>query len=181
MNLRTKKELAAHVLNVSPKRVMFNPERLDEIKEALTRADIKALVNDGAIIKKQKKSISSFRAKKIAAQKSKGRRRGQGSRKGTQKARANKKVLWMNRVRLQRKYLNTLREKGVLDTKTFRKVYLRVKAGSFRSKAHLNLFMKDMKILKSNNIKKAVKKEKQRVTKQKISKQKAVNANKRSK
>ena len=158
MNLRTKKELAAHVLRVSPKRVLFNPERLDEIKEALTRADIRALMKDGAIIKKQKKSISSGRIKKKALQKAKGRRKGQGSRKGTKKARSNKKEAWMNRVRLQRSYINLLREKGVLDTKTFRKVYLRVKAGSFRSKSHLKIFLQDLGVIsKSQNSKKEAK------------------------
>lgn len=147
MNLKTKKELAAHVLKVSPKRVFVNPERLDDVKEALTRADIRALAKDGAIVKKQKKSISSGRSKKLKVQKSKGKRKGQGSRRGKKTARLNKKENWMNKVRLQRSYLRSLKEKKLLDNKQFRMLYLKIKSGFFRSKAHLRLYLQDMKIL----------------------------------
>ncbi len=147
MNLRTKKRLAAQVLGVSPKRVMFNPERLDEIKEALTRADIKSLIKDGAIIKKQKRSASGYHAKQVRKQKSKGKRKGHGSRKGTRNARLKRKEAWENKVRLQRKYLKTLREKGLLDSKTFRTIYLKIKSGFFRSKAHLKLYLQDLEVL----------------------------------
>ncbi len=148
MNLKTKKELAAHVLKVSPKRVFLNPERLDEIKDALTRADVKALVKDKAIIKKQKKSKSSSRSKKIKAQKSKGKRKGQGSRRGRKTARSKKKETWMNKVRLQRKYIRELKDKGLLDNKQFRMLYLKIKSGFFRSKSHLKIYLQDMGILK---------------------------------
>ncbi len=147
MNLKTKKELAAHVLKVSPKRVFINPERLDDVKEALTRADIRALSKDGAIVKKQKKNISSGRSKKLKVQKSKGKRKGQGSRRGKKTARLNKKENWMNKVRLQRTYLRNLKEKKLLDNKQFRMLYLKIKSGFFRSKAHLKLYLQDMKIL----------------------------------
>ncbi len=148
MNLKTKKELAAHTLKVSPKRVFLNPERLDEIKDALTRADIKALVKDKAIIKKQKKSKSSGRTKKLKQQKSKGKRKGQGSRRGRKTARSKKKETWMNKVRLQRDYIRQLKEKKLLDNKQFRMLYLKIKSGFFRSKAHLKIYLQDLGILK---------------------------------
>ncbi|MGB9748248.1 MAG: 50S ribosomal protein L19e [Candidatus Woesearchaeota archaeon] len=146
MNLKSKKRIAAKVLECSPKRVIFNQERLDEIKEALTREDIRALIKDRAIIKKPKKSISRFRIKKAKKQKSKGRRKGYGSRKGKKTARLPKKEAWMNKVRMQRALLKRLKEKNMISRKAFRDLYLKVKGGFFRSKSHLLMYIKDNKL-----------------------------------
>jgi large subunit ribosomal protein L19e len=53
MNLQKKKALAAKVLGVGKKRIKFLEPRLEEIKEAITRQDIKDLYKDGAIVIKQ--------------------------------------------------------------------------------------------------------------------------------
>ncbi len=50
MNLKKKKALAARTLGVGEKRIKFLEPRLEEIKEALTKQDIKDLVKDGAIV-----------------------------------------------------------------------------------------------------------------------------------
>jgi large subunit ribosomal protein L19e len=50
MNLKKKKQLAMRTFGVGEKRVMFLEPRLDEIKEALTKQDMRDLVKDGAII-----------------------------------------------------------------------------------------------------------------------------------
>ena len=49
MNLKTKKELAARTFNVGKERILFVKERLEEIKEAITKQDIKDLHKEGAI------------------------------------------------------------------------------------------------------------------------------------
>ena len=41
MNLKLQKELARKVLKVGKDRVWIDPDHLEEIKEAITRADIK--------------------------------------------------------------------------------------------------------------------------------------------
>ncbi|MEM2121569.1 MAG: 50S ribosomal protein L19e [Candidatus Woesearchaeota archaeon] len=146
MNLKSKKRIAAKVLGCSPKRVVFNPERLEEIKEALTREDIRALVKDGAIIKKPKKSNSSFRIKKIKKQKAKGRRKGYGSRKGKKTARLPKKEAWMNKIRAQRALLKRLKEKKLISNETYRDLYLKAKGGFFRSRSHIITYLKDNKL-----------------------------------
>ncbi len=43
MNLRTKKELAAKALKVGKERIVFVEARLDEIKEAITKQDMRDL------------------------------------------------------------------------------------------------------------------------------------------
>ncbi len=55
MNLEKKKKLAARTLNVGKERIIFLKSRLEEIKEAITRQDIKDLHKDGAIIIKEEK------------------------------------------------------------------------------------------------------------------------------
>lgn len=54
MNLRKKKELAARVLRVGKDRIVFLQSRLDEIKEAITKQDIRGLRDEGAIVIKEK-------------------------------------------------------------------------------------------------------------------------------
>jgi large subunit ribosomal protein L19e len=64
MNLKSKKELAARTLNVGVNRIKFVESRIDEIKEALTKQDIKDLYNDKAIIIKEIKGKRKKEKKK---------------------------------------------------------------------------------------------------------------------
>ena len=55
MNLKKKKALAAKALKVGVGRIKFNPLRIDEIKEAITKQDIKDLNASKAIIVREVK------------------------------------------------------------------------------------------------------------------------------
>ncbi len=55
MKLDKKKHLAARALKVSKSNIIFVKERLNEIKEAITKQDIHDLKKDGAILIKEKK------------------------------------------------------------------------------------------------------------------------------
>ena len=78
MNLTTQKRLAASILKVGLNRVWIDPERMEEVSIAITREGVKQLINDGAIKAKPQKGISSYRSKKLAEQKKKGKRRKEG-------------------------------------------------------------------------------------------------------
>lgn len=69
MNLEKKKILASKVFGVGKSRIMFVEPRLDEIKEAITRQDIRDLQKDGAIIIK---NIKGRRSKKTGKSRSVG-------------------------------------------------------------------------------------------------------------
>ena len=43
--MKAKRKLAAKILKISPKKVSFAVEALDEIKKAITRSDIRGLIN----------------------------------------------------------------------------------------------------------------------------------------
>ena len=53
MNLRAKKQLAANTFGVGKGRIAFVNERIEEIKEAITKQDMRNLQKDGAIIIKE--------------------------------------------------------------------------------------------------------------------------------
>ena len=141
MNLQ--KRLAAQILKCSPHRVIFNSNKLDEIKEAITKVDIKSLIKHGIITKRPVSNTSRFHARKIHAQKKKGRRKGFGSRKGKKTARARPKSIWMSTVRQQRNLIKKLRSKGIIPPKLYREIYMKSKGGFFRSRRHMNLYIKE--------------------------------------
>jgi len=136
-DLRNQRRMAASILKCGKTRVWMDPDRLEEIAKAVTRNDISILVNGGAIKSIQKKGISSGRRKYILNQKQKGRRTGQGSRKGSKCARLPHKERWIRTIRPIRSYLKKLREEKQIDAHTYRVYYRKSKGGVFRNKQHL--------------------------------------------
>ncbi len=150
MDLKVQKRLAAQSMHCSKKRISFDTERLEEIKEAITKNDIRTLVNDRAIIRRQKKGVSRGRAKKNILQKREGRRRSYGSRKGGVNARFSTKRAWILRVRSQRELLEHLRTIGAITSKTFKDIYRKSKGGFFRSKRHIRLYLQEHNLVTKN-------------------------------
>ena len=126
MKLDKKKQLAANVLEVGNERVWFNPARLDEIKEAITRQDIRDLFKEGVIKIKQ---ITGKRKQK----KQKKRRRGPGNKRKV----VRDKMEYVMKIRKMRAYLKLLRQEGRLDSKEFRKLRNYSKSGVFTDIKHL--------------------------------------------
>lgn len=143
MKLKNQMRIAAKILKASPKRVWFDPERLDEIKESITRADLRALIKDNAIKLRTKRGISRGRVKKVREQKRKGRRLGIGSRKGKSSSRLSNKRKWVNKIRTQRNFISLIRDKRLISLRTYRDLYRKTKGNFFRSKRHIQLYMKE--------------------------------------
>lgn len=117
MNLSNQKRMAASILKCGINRVWMDPDRAEDATEAVTRNDIRGLINSGVIKALRKKGISKGRIRKRKMQKKKGRRKGIGSRGGTTYARLPKKRRWIQKIRPQRKMLKELRDKGEIDKK----------------------------------------------------------------
>jgi large subunit ribosomal protein L19e len=149
MNLKTQKRIAAKVLKCSPKRVVLDQASSQDIKEAITRADIKNLVSSNLIVKLQKKNNSRSRIRKNMIQKRKGRRSGPGSRKGKHGARVSSKGLWMIKVRLQRSFIKELKDKTLIEATTYRNLYSKVKGGYFRNKRHIKLYLEEQSLFQT--------------------------------
>lgn len=137
MKLKIQKRLAAQILKCSKDKIRLDPNRLDEIKESITKIDIRNLIGQNIIQRKPTIGVSKFRVRKKKIQKRKGRQKGLGSRKGSKNARLMKKEKWIKKIRLQRKFLKHLRDKNVIEKSFYQNIYLKSKGGFFRSKRHL--------------------------------------------
>ena len=136
-DLRNQRRMAASILKCGRNRVWMDSDRTDEIAKAVTRADVKILINGGAIKSKQIQGISRGRKKFNQKQKDKGRRKGHGSRKGAKYARLPRKERWMRTIRPNRTYLRQLRDDKSIERSVYRKYYRKAKGGEFLSKHHL--------------------------------------------
>lgn len=146
MELTIQRRLAAELLHCSPKRIKFDGEKLTEIKEAITKGDIRSLIKQGLVSRVQKAGISRHRAKDRQKQREKGRQRGHGSRKGSRNARFLQKRQWINRIRLQREFMKVLRDKELITTETYHGLYRKAKGGFFRSLRHLKIYLTENKL-----------------------------------
>ncbi len=136
-DLKNQKRMAADVMDVGENRVWIDPEQMERVEEAITRQDIKNLVESGAIQKKDKKGTSKGRSKEKKKQKQKGRQKGQGSRKGSQTARKSSKDQWMEKIRAIRDRLREMRDEEEITQEQYRKLYDMSKGGFFRDTKHL--------------------------------------------
>lgn len=155
--MKHKKILAAKVLGISPKKVRFADDALEDIKKAITKSDIRGLVAIGKITKSTKSSHSRARARKIAFQKRKGRQKGRGTRKGSKYSRVSRKEQWIGRIRVQRGFLKELKEKEMLNNKNYRMLYDKCSGGFFRNKRHIKLYINEQHLIegKKAEVKKA--------------------------
>jgi len=147
-DLSLQKRLAAEILGVGESRIWIDPNRIEDVADAITREEIRGLIKDGVIQVKPVHSNSRERWRKRHLQRKKGRRRGYGKRKGKKTARKDKKEEWMNRIRKIRRFLRYLRDNGIIDRKTYRRLYMLAKGGTFHSLASLKHYMKEHGILK---------------------------------
>jgi large subunit ribosomal protein L19e len=137
MNLNGQRRLAAQVMKVGATRVKFNPERLEEVSEAITKDDIRGLVKNGAISEKPVTGISRGRYRARKKQKLKGRSKGKGKRAGTARARTPKKRKWIGKIRAIREELKTMRQSKEITPTEYRQLYLQAKGNLFLSRRHL--------------------------------------------
>lgn len=136
-DLSNQKKLAAKILDCGVNRVWVNPEASDDVESAITREDVRELVENGNIKAQPVKGVSRGRARERDAKRKYGHRKGYGSRKGKKGARNPEKEQWMKKIRALRKRLKELRDDGTLDRSTYCKLYRQAKGGQFRSTAHL--------------------------------------------
>ncbi len=125
MKLDKKKILASKALDVGAKRIQFDINRLDEIKEAITRQDIKDLHSSGAIkikeIKGRRKAVKRKR-RRIGKVKLKVNKRKQEYVKITRKLRA---------------YIKELKSQGKIDNVKFKDLRKSIRNSEFNSKRNL--------------------------------------------
>lgn len=148
MDLKTKKRIAARILKCGIDKVWMDPERLGEIKESITRRDVRNLISQGIIQNVHEVGTSKSRSRIRKLQRKKGRQKGAGSKQGTRHARLSKKQRWIARIRIQRRFLKHLRDKGAINKKTYHLFYKKSKGGFFRSKRHIKVYIEEHGLIK---------------------------------
>lgn len=129
-----KKELASKALKIGKGRIKFVKERLDEVKEAITKQDIRDLVLSGAIIVNPVKGRRKNEKRK--------NKRGTGKVKKKVKKR---KQEYVKITRKLRKHVQHLKKKGELTRDEFKRLRKDIRNRSFKSKANLKLNIEEMK------------------------------------
>lgn len=130
MNLENKKELAKKVLNIGKHRIIFNKEGLSEIKEAITKEDIKSLYSEGII------SIKPVKGRRV--NKNRTTRRGPGKIKIKVKYR---KQDYVKLTRKLRSYIKDLKNKKMIDKNQYYDIRKKIKMRFFKSKAYLKEYI----------------------------------------
>lgn len=138
MNLKVQKRLAAEVLGVGENRVWINPEKISEVSTAITREEIRKLIEEGVIRAKPKIGVSRGRWRLIRRQKKKGLRKGPGSRKGPVESED-----WVYRVRAMRRFLRLLKKRKIITPKAYRMLYTKVKSGVFHDRRQLKAYIEE--------------------------------------
>jgi len=142
-DLSAQKRLAADVLDVGENRVWLDPEAQGDIAEAITRDEIRELVDEGRIQADEPSGNSRGRARERNAKRAYGHQKGHGKRRGKKGARQNKKEDWQNKIRAQRRKLRELRDKGELTPTQYRELYKKAGGGEFRSVRYLLNYIDD--------------------------------------
>ena len=130
MNLKKKKALAIRTLKVGKERIVFLESRLDEIKEAITKQDIRDLQKEGAIIVKEIKGRIKVKKRK--------RKRGPGKVKKKVNKRKQEYVIMTRKLR---KYVAEIKKQGKLSKEEVVEIRKRIRNRKFRSKAHLKEYI----------------------------------------
>ena len=126
MNLTKKKNLAAKVFSVGRSRIVFLKSRLNEIKEAITKQDMRDLQRDGAIMIREIKG----RRTKTAS----GGRIGPGKIK---KSVNKRKKEYMSITRKLRRHLYHEKTQGKISKEDYTNARKKIRNRFFRSKNHL--------------------------------------------
>lgn len=135
MNLSKKKALAAKTLDVGKKRIIFVGSRLGEIKEAITKQDIRDLHKEGAILIREIQGIKKKVTKKI-------NKRSTGQiRKKVNVRKANYVII----TRKLRRYVKEHKNQGNLSSEEVKEIRKNIRNHNFRSKAHLKQHIEENK------------------------------------
>jgi large subunit ribosomal protein L19e len=131
-DLSAQRRLAADVLDVGETRVWLDPDAQSEIAEAITREDVRELVDEGTIRAEDADGNSRGRARERDAKRSEGHRKGPGTRRGEAGAREDGKDRWQRTIRAQRRTLRELRDGGEITPAQYRELYDMAGGGEFQ-------------------------------------------------
>jgi large subunit ribosomal protein L19e len=133
MNLSKKKKLAKRTFGVGENRIVFVESRLNDIKEAITKQDMRDLRQDKAIIIKEKKG-----RKKVIRK----RRRSTGNIRKKINTRKRDYVILTRKLR---KYVSEMKNQGKISKEEVDDIRKKIRNKTFRSKSHLKEYIEGLR------------------------------------
>lgn len=133
MNLSKKKKLAKRTFGVGENRIVFVESRLNDIKEAITKQDMRDLRQDKAIIIKEKKG-----RKKVIRK----RRRSTGNIRKKINTRKRDYVILTRKLR---KYVSEIKNQGKISKEEVNDIRKKIRNKTFRSKSHLKEYIEGLR------------------------------------
>lgn len=130
MNLSKKKDLAVRALKIGKNRITFVKSRLEEIKEAITKQDIRDLKGEKAII------IKEIHGRK------KGKKKKRKSTGNIRKKVKTRKKDYVTITKKLRAYVKELKNQGRLSLEEVKEIRKKIRNKNFKSKAHLREYIK---------------------------------------
>ena len=134
MKLRKKKKLTAETIGVGKDRIIFVEERLDEIKEALTKQDIRDLFTEGAI-----------KLREVKGRKTNVKRKNKKGPGNIKKKVKNRKQEYVKITRKLRGYTRELKNQGRLSREEAKEIRKRIRNRDFKSKANLKNYIEALR------------------------------------
>jgi large subunit ribosomal protein L19e len=141
-NLTNQRRLASRIMKVGKNRVWINPQKIEDVESAITRAEVRKLVHEKVIAASPIQGVSRGRAKVIQAKKRHGRRKGPGSKSGTPRAVITKKEAWMTKIRSLRRKLREWKANRTVTESNYRDLYMIAGSGRFASIADMERYAK---------------------------------------
>jgi len=142
LSLKSQRRLAAELLKVGTNRVWIDPNRIEDVEVAITRAEIRKLIHEGTIKQMSAKGVSRVRARVLHQKKKKGLRRGPGTHQGSSGAKITKKEAWMLKIRALRKKLREWKTSRAITEDAYRRLYRVAGSGAFGSIAEMERYAK---------------------------------------
>lgn len=134
-DVSNQKRMAADLLDVGENRVWIDPNGLEDVEGAITKQDIRNLIESGVIRKRSETGVSRGRARES------GGGDGPGSRKGSAGAVKSDKEGWKEKIRALRAELKEMRDAGDITSSEYRELYDMASGGFFRNKKHMKLYI----------------------------------------
>jgi len=119
-------------LGVGVNKVVLNTNMLAEIKEAITRQDVRDLKSEKMISVKENSGRKSKEIRKT--------KRKAGSRKKRVK---NRKAEYVQRTRKLRRHIKNLKNKNLISNEHFKSIRKKIRAKSFKDLSHLKTHIRE--------------------------------------
>lgn len=124
--------MASRIMKCGTNKLWFDPNEYEKIMAAQTIQQVKDLIAEDLILKKDDKVNSRAKAEKRLVAKNKGRHMGAGSKKGTKNARLPQKTIWIKTIRSMRAVLLEMKNKGELSSEDYHMWRQQAKGNQFK-------------------------------------------------